>query len=152
MNALNEKANFHLVPMVRQYNMRGFNETLFKETGYVNSVKFEEGTVKHGTEYSIIESLKAKAVDAALIVGSDPFSILPGSIAKNLREIPMIVIDPCETLTSRNAKVYISTAIGGVESGGSAVRMDGVKVDFKPVVETKRPSDEAVLKEIMEAL
>ena len=152
MNALNEKANFHLVPMVRQYNMRGFNETLFKETGYVNSVKFEEGTVKHGTEYSIIESLKAKAVDAALIVGSDPFSILPGSISKKLLEIPMIVIDPCETLTSRNAKVYISTAIGGVESGGSAIRMDGVKVDFKPVVETKRPSDEVVLKEIMEAL
>ena len=152
MNALNEKANFHLVPMVRQYNMRGFNETLFNETGYVNSVKFEDGAVKHGTEYSIVESLKAKTVDAALIIGSDLFSVLPGSIAKNLREIPMIVIDPCETLTSRNAKVYVSTAIAGVESGGSAVRMDGVKVDFKPAIETKRPSDEAVLKKIMEAL
>lgn len=152
MNALNEKSNFHLVPMIRHYNMLGFNEKLFEETGYVNSVKFEDGTVKHGPEYSIVESLKAKTVDAALIVGSDPFSSLPRSIAKNLLEIPTIVIDPCETLTSRNAKVYISTAISGVEAGGSATRMDGVKVDFKPVVETKRPSDEAVLKKIMEAL
>jgi len=152
MDALNEKANFHLIPMVGHYNMRGFNENLFEETGYVNSVKFEAGTVKHGPEYSIVESLKAKTVDAALIIGSDPLSSLPRSIAKNLLEIPVISLDPCETLTSRSAKVYINTAISGVESGGSATRMDGVKVNFKPVVETNRLSDEVVLKKIMEAL
>ncbi|AKB77899.1 Formylmethanofuran dehydrogenase subunit B [Methanosarcina horonobensis HB-1 = JCM 15518] len=152
MDALNEKANFHLIPMVGYSNTRGFNENLFEETGYVNSVKFEDGNVKHGPEYSIVESLKAKTVDAALIIGSDPFSSLPRSVAKNLLEIPVISLNPCETLTSRNAKVYINTAINGVESGGSATRMDGVKVDFKPVVETNRLSDEAVLKKIMEAL
>ncbi|WP_048065549.1 formylmethanofuran dehydrogenase subunit B [Methanosarcina acetivorans] len=152
MDALNEKANFHLIPMVGYSNTRGFNENLFEETGYVNSVKFEDGAVKHGPEYSIVESLKAKTVDAALIIGYDPFSSLPRSIAKNLLEIPVISLNPFETLTSRNAKVYINTAVGGVESGGTATRMDGVKVDFKPVVETKRLSDEAVLKKIMEAL
>ena len=61
-------------------------------------------------------------------------------------------MDPCETLTSRNAKVYINTAISGVESGGTATRMDGTKVSFKPVVETNHLSDEAILKKIMEAL
>ncbi|KKG10217.1 formylmethanofuran dehydrogenase subunit B [Methanosarcina sp. 2.H.A.1B.4] len=152
MDVLNEKANFHLIPMVGHYNMRGFNENLFEETGHVNSVKFEEGIVKHGPEYSIVESLKAKTVDAALIIGSDPLSSLPRSVAKNLLEIPVISMDPCETLTSKSAKVYINTAISGVESGGSATRMDGVKVNFKPVVETTRLSDEAVLKKIMEAL
>ncbi len=152
MKALNEKANFHLVPMVGHYNMRGFNENLFAETGYVNSVKFENGIVKHGPEYSIVESLKAKTVDAALIIGSDPLSSLPRSISKNLLEIPVISMDPCETLTSRNAKVYINTAISGVESGGTATRMDGTKVSFKPVVETNHLSDEAILKKIMEAL
>lgn len=152
MKALNEKANFHLVPMVGHYNMRGFNENLFAETGYVNSVKFENDIVKHGPEYSIVESLKAKTVDAALIIGSDPLSSLPRSIAKNLFEIPVISMDPCETLTSRNAKVYINTAISGVEAGGTATRMDGTKVSFKPVVETNHPSDEAILKKIMEAL
>ncbi|MGB9926940.1 MAG: formylmethanofuran dehydrogenase subunit B [Methanosarcina sp.] len=152
MKVLNEKANFHLVPMVGHYNMRGFNENLFAETGYVNSVKFENGTVKHGPEYSVVESLKAKTVDAALIIGSDPLSSLPRSISKNLLEIPVISLDPCETLTSKNAKVYVNTAISGVESGGSAVRMDGIKVNFDPIVETKHASDEAVLKKIMEAL
>jgi formylmethanofuran dehydrogenase subunit B len=152
MKILNEKANFHLMPMVGNYNTFGFNQLLFAETGYVNSVKFENGSVKHGPEYSVVESLKAKTVDAALIIGSDPFSTLPRSIAKNLLEIPIIAIDPYETLTSRNAKVYINTAISGVESGGSAVRMDGKEVSFEPVIETGHPSDETVLKKIMEAL
>lgn len=152
MKVLNEKANFHLMPMVGNYNTFGFNQFLFAETGYVNSVKFENGVVKHGPEYSVVESLKAKNVDAALIIGSDPFSILPRSIAKNLLEIPVISIDPYETLTSKNSKVYVNTAISGVEAGGSAVRMDGKEVRFEPVIETKHPSDEIVLKKIMEAL
>jgi formylmethanofuran dehydrogenase subunit B len=152
MKVLNEKANFHLLAMVGNYNTMGFNENLFAETGYLNSVKFENGSVKHGLEYSIVESLKAKTVDAALIIGSDPFSILPRSIAKNLQEIPIISIDPYETLTSKKSKVYINTAISGVEAGGSATRMDGVKVSFEPVIETNHPSDETILKKIMEAL
>jgi formylmethanofuran dehydrogenase subunit B len=152
MKALNEKANFHLVPMVEQYNTRGFNENLFAETGYINSVKFENGVVKHGPEYSVVESLKAKTVDAALIIGSDPMSILPRSISKNLLEIPVISLDHCETLTSKHSKVYINTAISGVESGGSATRMDGTKVSFEPVFETAQLSDAAILRKIMEAL
>ena len=32
--------NFNIMPMVGHYNMRGFNEALFKETGFVNKVKF----------------------------------------------------------------------------------------------------------------
>jgi formylmethanofuran dehydrogenase subunit B len=152
MKVLNEKANFHLMAMVGNYNSMGFNENLFAETGYLNSVKFEDGNVKHGPEYSIVESLKAKTVDAALIVGSDPFSILPRSIAKNLLEIPIISIDPYKTLTSNHSRVYINTAISGVEAEGSATRMDGIKVSFEPVIETNHPSDEMILKKIMEAL
>lgn len=152
MKVLNEKSNFHLVPMVGNCNVRGFNENLFAETGYVNSVKFENGIIKHGPEYSIVESLKAKTVDAALIIGSDPFSSLPRSIAKYLLGIPIISMGACETLTTRRAKVHINTAISGVESGGSAIRMDGTLVGFKPIVETKNPSEEYILKKIMEAL
>jgi len=152
MKVLNEKSNFHLVPMVGHCNMRGFNENLFAETGYVNSIKFENGIVKHGPEYSFVESLKAKTIDAALIIGSDPFSSLPRSIAKYLLGIPIISMGPSETVTTRKAKVHISTAASGVESGGSAIRMDGTLVSFKPIVETKNPSEEYILKKIMEAL
>jgi len=156
MDKLNEISRFHLMPMVGHYNMRGFNQQLFRETGHLNSIKFENnGTdvdVKHGVEYSIMGSLNAKSIDAALIIGSDPMFSLPRSAAEYLLEIPVITIDPCKTLTSTTATVTIPSAVSGVECGGSAVRMDGVKVTFEPIVRTTRHPDEEILTRIMEAL
>ena len=159
MDKLNEVSNFHLIPMVGHYNMRGFNQNLFNETGHINRVKFEKGNspdVKHGAEFSIVESMNNKTVDAALIIGTDPLSSLPRAIAEHLLDIPVITIDPCETFTSRKAKVTIPSALSGVESGGSAIRMDGEEVKFEPIVDIKdqtiRPSDEEILTKIMEAL
>lgn len=154
MDKLNSVSNFHLIPMVGQYNMRGFNQNLFEETGYINRVKFdsETGVAEHGAEYSVIEALKEKSVDAALVIGSDPLSSLPLPVARYLADIPLINIDPCQNLTSTKANVTIPCALGGVESGGTAVRMDGVKVELKQIVETDKLSDEEVLTRIMEAL
>ena len=157
MDKLNEVSNFHLIPMVGHYNMRGFNQNLFDETGHINRVKFEKGdstNVVHGAEFSIMESFNEKKVDAALIIGTDPFSSLPRAVAEHLLNIPVITIDPCETFTSRKAKVTIPSALSGIESGGSAIRMDGEEVKFEPIiqVETNRSSDEEILTRIMEAL
>ncbi len=159
MDKLNELSNFHLIPMVGHYNMRGFNQNMFNETGHLNRVKFEKGNntkVQHGAEFSIVESLNEKKVDAALIIGSDPLSSLPRAVADHLLNIPVITIDPCETFTSRKAKVTIPSALSGVECGGSAIRMDGEEVKFEPIVDVKsqtiRPSDEEILTRIMEAL
>ena len=155
MDKLNEVSNFHLIPMVGHYNMRGFNQNLFDETGHINRVKFEKGdstNVVHGAEFSIVESLNEKKVDAALVIGTDPLSSLPHAIAKYLLDIPVITIDPCETFTSRKAKVTILSALSGVESGGSSIRMDGEEVKFESIIETNRLSDEVILTKIMEAL
>ncbi|MGP8321739.1 MAG: formylmethanofuran dehydrogenase subunit B [Methanosarcinaceae archaeon] len=155
MDKLNEISNFHLIPMVGHYNMRGFNQNLFNETGYLNRVKFEKENstnIRHGAEFSIVETLKNKTVDAALVIGSDPLSSLPRVIAEHLLGIPIITIDPCETFTSRKAKVTIPSALSGVECGGSAVRMDGEEVIFESIIKTSRLPDEEILTRIMEAL
>lgn len=150
LDKLNDVSEFYLTPMVGHYNMRGFNQNLYDETGYINRVKFEDSEVKHGNEYSVVELLKTKSVDSALIIGSDPMSSLPGSIARYLNEISVITIDPCETLTSKKSKINIPSALSGVECGGSAIRMDGVRVDFEPMIETSNLSDEEILSKIME--
>ncbi|MBN1134260.1 MAG: formylmethanofuran dehydrogenase subunit B [Methanosarcinaceae archaeon] len=156
MGKLNEVSNFHLIPMVEHYNMRGFNQNLFEETGFLNRVKFkkcEKGfDVKYGVDYSIMEVLNTKKIDAALIIGSDPMSYLPRSAAEYLLEIPLVSVGPCENFTSRVAKVTIPSALSGVECGGSAVRMDGVKVRFEPIIKRARLSDEEILKRIIEAI
>ncbi len=163
MDKLNKISDFYLIPMVGHYNMRGFNQNLFNETGYLNRVRFEKGdsnNVRHGVEFSIVESLNNKTIDAALIIGSDPLSSLPRVVVEHLLNIPVITIDPCETFTSGNIKsksklgtnLTIPSALSGVECGGSAIRMDGVEVVFEPIIETDYPTDEEILTRIIEAL
>lgn len=161
--------NFNIMPMVGHYNMRGFNEVLFKEMGFVNRVKFDGKAVKyspaealdtpsrgvtlvHDTKYSIVESLRNKSIDALLVIGSDPLSSLPRSVIPHLATIPVICIDPCITLTSKIAGVTIPCALSGVESGGSAVRMDGKVVELSKILETGYLSDEEILTRLLEAL
>jgi formylmethanofuran dehydrogenase subunit B len=143
--------NFHIMPMVGHYNMRGFNENMFKETGFVNRIKFH-GTAAHDDKYSIVEALREKSIDALLVVGSDPLSSLPRSLIRHLASIPVICIDPCVTMTSKIAAVTIPCAVSGVESGGTAVRMDGKKIDLSKMIESNYPTDEELLTRLMEAL
>ncbi|MBU4454349.1 MAG: formylmethanofuran dehydrogenase subunit B, partial [Euryarchaeota archaeon] len=143
--------NFHIMPMVGHYNMRGFNEALFKETGFVNRVKFGDKPV-HDNKYAIVEALKAKSIDALLVVGSDPISSLPRSVTSHLASIPVICIDPCVTLTSTIAEVTIPAAASGIESGGSAVRMDGKVIEISKVVENTYLSDVEIMNRLMEGL
>jgi formylmethanofuran dehydrogenase subunit B len=146
--------NFHIMPMVGHYNMRGFNEVLFKETGFVNRVKFDGRgtTLVHDDRYSIVEAFRNKSTDALLVIGSDPLSSLPRSVISHLANIPVICIDPCATLTSKIASVTIPCAVSGVESGGSAVRMDGKVVELSQIIETDYLSDADILTRLMEAL
>ncbi len=143
--------DFNIMPMVGPYNMRGFNEALFNETGFVNSVKFD-GNVAHDNSYSLVEALRSKSMDALLVVGSDPLSSLPRSLISHLANIPVICIDPCVNMTSRIANVTIPCAYSGVECGGSAVRMDGKAVELTKILTTNFPSDEELLTRLTEAL
>ncbi|MFW5987679.1 MAG: formylmethanofuran dehydrogenase subunit B, partial [Methanohalophilus sp.] len=124
----------------------------FDKTDYINRVSFEEEKTDHGPQCSVVEVLKEKRTDAALIIGSDPLSSLPGSIASNLKEIPTIVIDPCKTFTSQIANVTIPAAVTGVECNGEAIRMDGIKVKLKQMKKSDKMADAEILEKIMEVI
>lgn len=148
----NEITKFNVIPVVGHYNTRGFNQTLFDEAGCINRASFAGGSeaVSHGPESSIMEA--AKTCDAALVIGSDPISALPAGIARALARLPVITIDPHRSLTSDISKVVIPSAVSGLEAGGSALRMDGLKIAFEPVVGSTYPADADVLSSIMEAV
>ena len=147
---LNEITTFKVVPMVEHYNTRGFNQLLLDDTGYINSVSFHSGQVTHGPENSAIAA--AKSCDAALVIGSDPLSSLPFGTAKSLTRVPMIAIDPRRSLTTDAAKVVIPSAMYGLEAGGSAIRMDGVRIEFEPIVKSDLLSDEQILERLKEEI
>ena len=152
IEALNKSSNFHLIPMIGQYNMRGFDHLLFEKTGYVNRVKFDGDKIEHGSECSVMEILNFEKADAALIIGSDPLGSFPRSIAEKLESIPTIVIDPARNLTSMIADVTIPSAYSGTESGGTAIRMDGEKVEIMPFFDSEYLSDEEIITRILEAI
>ncbi|MFB3764391.1 MAG: formylmethanofuran dehydrogenase subunit B [Methanotrichaceae archaeon] len=149
---LNEITTFKVIPMVEHYNMRGFNELLLAQTGYINQVSFEGGTVKHGPEYSIVAVAAAKTCDTAMVIGSDPLSVLPFGTARSLAKIQLIAIDSRRSLTTDAAKVVIPSAMYGLEAGGSAIRMDGMKIKFDPFLKSDLPSDEEILNRIKEEI
>ncbi|OPY49074.1 MAG: hypothetical protein A4E48_02397 [Methanosaeta sp. PtaU1.Bin060] len=147
---LSEITAFKVVPMVEHYNTRGFNQLLLDETGFINSVSFHDGAAVHGPMQSMIEA--ARSCDAALVIGSDPLSSLPFGIARALAKKPLIAIDPRRSLTTDAAKVVIPSAMCGFEAGGTALRMDGVKIAFDSVIKGDMQSDEQILARIKEAI
>lgn len=151
VRTIGKRTRIAVVPMVGHFNMRGFNHLLQKETGYVNRVSFASNG-SHGEEFSFLEQVRRQNTDCILIVGSDPFSNLPPSLMKMLRDVPIICLDPFTTCTTRSADVVLATALSGLEVGGSAIRMDGERV---PLLQAKRsdfPSDEAILRIILDKI
>ncbi|KAF5428555.1 formylmethanofuran dehydrogenase subunit B, partial [Candidatus Methanophagaceae archaeon] len=91
-------------------------------------------------------------VDAALIVGADPYSSFPKAKAKELCDIPVISIDPFETPTTFNSSVVFPAAITGVEAEGIAYRMDGLPLKLDKILDCEYPSDKQILERIYRAL
>jgi formylmethanofuran dehydrogenase subunit B len=149
LSRLNEVSKFYMMPMVGHYNMRGFNQTLYDETGHINRVSFAD-SIESGPEYGIVDALKI--CDAALVIGSDPISSLPAHISRMLAKVPIVAIDPHRTLTTEVAKVVIPAAFSGLEAGGSALRMDGLPVKLEPILSSDYLSDAEILKRLLEAV
>jgi formylmethanofuran dehydrogenase subunit B len=147
---LNEITTFKVIPMVGHCNMRGFNQLLLGQTGFINSVSFRGGAIRHGPEQGM--AVAAKSSDAALIIGSDPLSSLPFGTARALAKVPLVAIDPRRSLTTDAAQVVIPSAMSGLEAGGTALRMDGTRISFEPITKSERLSDEQILTRIMEAI
>ena len=150
LEQLNRIAPFRVLPMVGHYNGRGFNQLLLDETGFINRVSFQEGQARHSREFSIMEA--ARSCDAALVIGSDPLSSLPFGVARALASVPLIAIDPRRSLTTDAAEVTLPSAMYGLEAAGTALRMDGVKIEFQPIVESSLMPDREILKRIGEAV
>ncbi|MDW7774797.1 MAG: formylmethanofuran dehydrogenase subunit B [Methanosarcinales archaeon] len=151
INALNKISHYSLIPMAGHFNMRGFNHTLHEKSSHIHRVKFTEGEAISGIEYSVVEQIKNHA-DAVLVVGSDPLSSLPASISRRLKDIPLILIDPCINMTSLVADVTIPCSTSGIEVGGTSVRMDGKTININALVHGNHLSDEMIIRQIIKEI
>ena len=83
VHLLGKSLRIAVIPMIAETNMVGFNQSLHKQISYVNQASFAGG-VSTDIEFSFLEQVHNRTPDCILVVGSDPFSMLPQSLMNNL--------------------------------------------------------------------
>jgi len=147
---LNRKTRFVIIPLYDDFNTNGAMQLLLRELGSPVPADFScDHPADHGMP-TLLENLHE--IDAALVVGEDPFWSMPLEQSDLLKKIPIILIDPFWTRTTNKCQVVFPTAITGVEAEGIAYRMDGLPLKLRKVLETDYPSDEVILDDIYQRL
>ena len=150
---LNQYTRFSVIPMRGHGNVAGADQVLTWQSGYPFAVSFARGYPQYSPgEFSAVDGLVRQEVDAALILASDPMAHFPRAAGYQLKRIPTIVIDPMRNLTAESARVFFPTGSYGVDAVGTCYRMDNVPIRLRKVIDPRRPTDEAILGQIIEAI
>ncbi|MFX0162951.1 MAG: formylmethanofuran dehydrogenase subunit B [Candidatus Hodarchaeota archaeon] len=148
----NKHTKFHIIPLRGHYNVTGANSVMTWISGFGYAVDYSRGYPRYSPgEFSAVDALSDYA-DAALIIASDPVSNFPKKAVKRMAEMPLILMDPHPNCTFLVSDVYIPVLTVGIETEGTAYRMDGVPLYTRKVVDGPAGvlSDEEVLDRIME--
>lgn len=150
---LNRFTKFLAAPMRGHGNVVGIAKVLTWQTGYPFGVNLSRGYPRYNPgEFTVVDLLTRREVDAALIIASDPLAHLPAQAVEHLKAIPVIAIDPKESDTTKIAEVVIPTAQAGISATGIAYRMDHVPLPLKKVVDSAYPPDTEVLADLIERI
>jgi formylmethanofuran dehydrogenase subunit B len=149
---LNVRTKFSIMPMRGHFNVTGADTVFTWQTGYPYAVDFSLGYPRYNPgETSAVDVLLRQETDAALVVASDPVSNFPRKAVEHLVKNPLIVIDPHMNATSQMADVVFPSAFVGIETEGTAYRMDHVPLPLKKVVDPPKGllSDKEILRRIL---
>ena len=150
MELLNSHSEFYCIPMSCNFGMRSMTKLIYDITGHVNRIRFINEEAVHDPEYAFPRLLEKKAIDGAVLVGSNPLGGLPLSLSRELLKIPCIALDPRATETTRISTISLPVALSGVECGGKTLRMDGVSVELNKIVDSPYLTDHDVLNGLLE--
>ncbi len=152
---LNRKTKFVITPMRGHFNIAGANVAFAWQTGYPYAIDFSQGYPQFNPgEFTTIDLLKQGDNDATLVIGADPGAHFPKPSMQKMTKHPMIVINPDWNCTSMLGDVVFPTQWCGIESEGTAYRMDQVPIRLRRVVEPPPgiPNDEEILRRILDEI
>lgn len=143
---LNEHTHFIIGALRGHGNVTGADEVITWQTGYPFGVNFSRGYPRFNPgEFTTVDLLVRGEADAAMIIASDPGSNFTQAAINRLKKIPLIVLDPKHTHTRRMARVAFTTSHIGINTPGTAYRMDGVPLPLHGFLESAYQSDEEIL-------
>ncbi len=149
---LNQRTKFLIMPMRGHFNVTGANVVFTWQTGYPYAVDLSQGYPRYNPgETSVIDILSRGESDAGLVIASDPVAHFPKKATRNLIKNPLVVVDPEPTPSSLMADVVIPSTFVGIETEGTAYRMDHVPLPLKKVVDPPENclSDVEILRRIL---
>jgi formylmethanofuran dehydrogenase subunit B len=151
---LNAHTKFVIGALRGHCNVAGFNQIASYLYGFPFGLDFSRGYPRYNPgEYTAVDLLRDRDVDAALIVSADPVSHFPAACAEYLAEIPVACIDIAPCPTTMISDVVLPGVIDAMECDGTFYRLDDVPIYFQPF--TKSPfsftqSNEDTMKQIFE--
>jgi formylmethanofuran dehydrogenase subunit B len=149
---LNAHTKFVIGALRGHCNVAGFNQIASYLYGFPFGLDFSRGYPRYNPgEYTAVDLLRDRDVDAALIVSADPVSHFPAACAEYLAEIPVACIDIAPCPTTMISDVVLPGVIDAMECDGTFYRLDDVPIYFQPF--TKSPfsfteSNEDTMKQI----
>lgn len=152
---LNQYSKWSMLPMRGFFNVNGFNIALTSETGYPYGVDFSRGYPKFRVgETTAVDLLNRRETDFFMAISADPGVQFPGYSIKHLVNIPTIQIDTHWGPYTELSDIVLPSTRIGVETEGTAYRMDSVPLFMKKVIEKPEHchSDEWILTQIYERL
>ena len=106
-------------------------------------------------EFTTVDVLREKDVDAAFVMCADLVSHIPADCAAYLAKIPMVCLDiaPCPTVSA--SEIILPGVIDAMECDGTFYRLDDVPVHFEPFTTSPfdfTKSNEDTLKQLFEKI
>ena len=146
---MNQHTRWVAKPMRGHGNVTGADNVVSWTTGYPFAVNLGKGFPRFNPgEFTTTDLLARREADAALIIASDPMSNFAQAARDHLASIPLIVLDPKLSDTARAATVAFTTATYGINTPGTAYRMDDIPIPLRPAFESPYQSDFEILNAI----
>ena len=152
---LNTYSKWSMLPMRGFFNVSGFNIALTSETGYPYGVDFSRGYPRFMVgETTTIDLLNRREPDFFMAISADPGVQFPGYTIKHLVNIPTIQIDTHWGPYTELADIVLPSTRVGVETEGTAYRMDSIPLFMKKVIDKPENchSDEWILTQLYERI
>jgi len=134
---MNSHTKFVIGALRGHCNVAGFNQIASYLYGFPFGLDFSRGYPRYNPgEFTAVDLLREKDVDAALIVSADPVSHFPAACAEYLAGIPVACIDIAPCPTTMISDVVLPGVIDAMECDGTFYRLDDVPVYFTPFAES----------------
>ncbi len=153
---LNNYSKFTIGVIRSRCNAAGFSQVASYMYGYPFGLDFMRGYPRYNPgEFTTVDLLREKDVDAAFVMCSDLLSQIPPDCAAYLAKIPLICLDTVPCPTTSISDIVLPGVVDSMECEGTFYRLDDVPIYFEPFLDSPfkfTQSNEDTLKQLFKKI